>query len=59
MQPYPISTNRSYLDLPSVDAVLYQRIPLNFSNAIWSVQNKTKASLPLVITAALTPVALI
>ncbi|WP_197091851.1 YfjI family protein [Serratia oryzae] len=59
-QPGTISAQSSYFTPPAPDAIPYQRMPLNLlSDAIWSVQNKTKAPLPLVVAAALTPIALI
>ncbi|WP_024912827.1 YfjI family protein [Chania multitudinisentens] len=59
MQPYPRPTYSSYFTLPAPNPIPYNRLPLNISDAIWSVQNKTKAPLPLVVAAALTPLALV
>lgn len=59
MQPYPRSAYSSYFTLPAPDPIPYNRLPLNISDAIWSVQDRTKAPLPLVFAAALTPIALV
>lgn len=58
-QPGTISAHSSYFPPAVPNVIPYQRMPLKLSNAIWSIQNKTKAPLPLVVAAALTPVALV